>query len=602
MIKKQIWVGWWALVWAMMAMVLMHCAQPLSPTGGPRDQVPPEVVKSQPENQSLDFDGQEVKIYFSEAIRPPAFDKEIFISPLVKRPKILRSDNARRIRIRFEEPLRDSTTYVITLTEVKDLNENNSIAEAYTLAFSTGDQLDSMQIKGRIFSPKGGQGQADMKVLLFDADSAINNQFRGKRPAYITKTDAQGNFEFKYLRNTSFRAFGLIDGGQDNTYNLDTEVIAIAMDSVIQFENDTSVLSTVELFAFLPDQKPPRLLGYNWLNSRTLTARFSENLDLTGLQITIRDTLAGPSQPIRQFSFFEGPKGDAEILIAMPRKQGLYSQLQFANVRDSLGNRLDTMMVVTPRGNRKMESPILEKPTLSVEKAQWEMLLYEAYQPALHRDWIWLTDTSRIDSLQKRFPLRITSNGLRLNIKPTAQLDPEARYILHVDGKFFLDRDSSATDTVYRFALPWFKVEDYGNLSGRVELDSTYEGGPIVLHLLDSKGAIVRTSRDTIFSFPLLEPGDYRFQVIYDTDGNGVLSPGVIFPPKKPEKVLEDSAPVNIRANWDFEDHIVKPQAPKPPAIPGEGAGPPGETPPGVGPPGANPGTRPITPGRPGGN
>ena len=110
----------------------------------------PTIEKTFPENQSLHFDGNEVKIVFSEAVRAPAFDKEIFISPLVRRPKIIRSDNAKRIKIKFAEDLRPQTTYIITLTDIQDNQEGNKMEEAYILAFSTGDQLDSMAIKGEI--------------------------------------------------------------------------------------------------------------------------------------------------------------------------------------------------------------------------------------------------------------------------------------------------------------------------------------------------------------------------------------------------------------------------------------------------------------------
>ncbi|MEO1448284.1 MAG: Ig-like domain-containing protein, partial [Bacteroidota bacterium] len=116
---------WRILILTGLALSVWACAQPGTLTGGPRDEIPPTVQRTEPAAASLFFEGQSVKIVFSEPVRKPTFGKEIFISPLVKRPKIIQSDSGKRIRIEFDEPLRPETTYLITLKEIKDATESN---------------------------------------------------------------------------------------------------------------------------------------------------------------------------------------------------------------------------------------------------------------------------------------------------------------------------------------------------------------------------------------------------------------------------------------------------------------------------------------------
>jgi len=49
-------------------LLLANCAKMGSLTGGPRDEDPPDVVESTPDNFSLNFKGEEIEIQFDEFI------------------------------------------------------------------------------------------------------------------------------------------------------------------------------------------------------------------------------------------------------------------------------------------------------------------------------------------------------------------------------------------------------------------------------------------------------------------------------------------------------------------------------------------------------
>ena len=417
-----------------------------------------------------------------------------------------------------------------------------------------GNQLDSMAIKGKIIGPVMGQGEKEMTVLLFDADSIRNNDILRKRPAYITKTDDNGEFEFKYLRNAAFKVFGLKDGDQSNTYSIETELVALSEDSVIRFSDDSTQLATTRLFSFLPDDTDPQLRNYVWITPNTIAVKFSEDLRLDSLNLVLTDTLYQDSIQVESYSFQKG--SDPEVWIHMERPKSEFSLLHFTNVQDSLFNSLDTVLLVKARGDREITNPLINKPELNLEKQAWEFFTYKLFRDA-DSSLFSLTDTSRTDSLVKQFPYSFERNGFSMQIKPTTKLDGEAPYLLRIKGAFFSELDSTVGDTTYLYPIKWFNTEDYGTLSGGVAYDSSYSG-PIVLHLIDDKKKAIRTVFDTTFAFTLIPAGSYTFKIIMDADSNGVWTPGSLYPPRMPEKIYIDNSPVTIRANWDFEDHKIQ--------------------------------------------
>ncbi len=540
---------------ALLALSLTDCAKPAAPTGGPRDETPPEVVKTIPEVGSLNQETQIVKIYFDEAIKKGTYGKEIFISPLPEsRPKIILSDNAKRLTIKFEESLRPQTTYVITLTELADFNASNKMTEAFTLAFSTGDQLDSLKIEGKINSAVIGKPPEDMTVMLFDADSVINNDLFLKTPAYITKPNESGAFTFEYLRRAEYRVFAVADKDNSNSYSTPSERIAISPDSVLRFENDTISVATTELFSFVADQQAPLLQSYVWLGANTLLIKFNENLNLDELEAYISDTLGGESATLDTYTWFPNP--DPELMLYSPRSQLEYSNLSLLKIKDSLGYRSDSLLRVEPRRARKVTAPLQDKPELDPTKQYWEMLSYRPWR-TIDSSLIFLTDTNRVDSLKKRYAVTVEANAFELDVRPLGQI-PYGNYELRIEGDYFLPADSARTDTTFRYSVLWPDPVNYGTLSGSVNLDSIGYSGPIIMELYKEK-ELVATVNDTSFAFSMLSPGTYTTRVILDQDSSGIWTTGRLWPPKMPEPIYIVPDPIEIRENWDFEGHIVLP-------------------------------------------
>jgi hypothetical protein len=58
-----------------------RCANIVPPTGGPRDTIPPEIIKSTPVNYSTNFTGSGIHIEFDELIQLRNINQQFIITP-----------------------------------------------------------------------------------------------------------------------------------------------------------------------------------------------------------------------------------------------------------------------------------------------------------------------------------------------------------------------------------------------------------------------------------------------------------------------------------------------------------------------------------------
>ena len=74
---KRRWTYW--LLMVAVGVVLAACASIGSPEGGPRDYIPPQVMKTSPEPNSLNFKGNKVEITFDEIVNLKDQQKKVII-------------------------------------------------------------------------------------------------------------------------------------------------------------------------------------------------------------------------------------------------------------------------------------------------------------------------------------------------------------------------------------------------------------------------------------------------------------------------------------------------------------------------------------------
>ena len=105
----------------------VDCAKRGNPDGGPRDSIPPVIVRSVPENYTTNFKGKEIRIYFDEYIKLKNIQQQLIISPpLDNQPTIYPFNTSKYVRVVFNDTLKENTTYSINFgNSIVDNNEEN---------------------------------------------------------------------------------------------------------------------------------------------------------------------------------------------------------------------------------------------------------------------------------------------------------------------------------------------------------------------------------------------------------------------------------------------------------------------------------------------
>lgn len=272
------------IIWitvAAMFLLLSNCANPVSLTGGPRDEKEPSVdlILSTP-NEQINFLKQDVEIYFDEFIDlRDVFNNVVISPPLNKNPKI--SSRGKRLTIKFDEAevLKDDATYVINFGDaIRDFTESN-ILKNYRFVFSTGDYIDSLSISGKVTDVKTGKPVEDMNVMLYDnlSDTVV----RTERPFYFSSTDKEGNFKIENLRADTFKLFALKDANLNYLYDQDSEAIGF-LDSFIVVGEGSDTLSqryAIESFIATPKFSVKEKIVPNFGEIKLLFTASPDSLD-----------------------------------------------------------------------------------------------------------------------------------------------------------------------------------------------------------------------------------------------------------------------------------------------------------------------------------
>jgi len=142
------------------------CAKQSTPTGGPRDEDPPVVVREEPPNGTTFFNGNSFEVTFDEFIVLDNVQQKLLVSPpLQEQPEI--KIRRKTLHVEFEEELNEDMTYTFYFQDaIKDLNESNAY-DNFQYVFSTGATLDSLSVTGNIYNAFDLNPGQEILVMLF---------------------------------------------------------------------------------------------------------------------------------------------------------------------------------------------------------------------------------------------------------------------------------------------------------------------------------------------------------------------------------------------------------------------------------------------------
>lgn len=325
------------------------CANIVPPGGGARDSLPPMLVSALPKDSALKVDQQKVVITFNEFVELKNTSEQVLISPYpAKQPNI--ESKLRTVTVRLKDSLLPNTTYSIDFGDaITDLNEGN-VLRNFRYIFSTGTQIDSNELTGKVVLAETGQTDSTMFALLYtkQEDSTVAKE----TPRYVARVNSKGIFTFTNLPAGTFYVYALLDMDGNKKYNQPIEHFAF-LDSPVVVNADTK---PVLLNAYAVEKEKPKAPPTVAAKGNTIRTLLSTNNLEAGGQDFLDSFKLSYLKPIRRFDstkilllldstkrvsnlFIKNDSINKKLIIYTPWKQGsnylLYLNKDYAT--DTLG-------------------------------------------------------------------------------------------------------------------------------------------------------------------------------------------------------------------------------------------------------------------------
>ncbi|MFZ4706333.1 MAG: Ig-like domain-containing protein [Bacteroidales bacterium] len=550
---------WTSVVFLAFVIVLSSCAVQSPISGGEKDVTPPVPLGSTPENFSTGFKDQRIIITFNEFITLKDIDKQVLISPPVeKAPKF--KIRGKSLIISFEEPLQKEATYNIFFgSAITDLTEGNALTD-YSFVFSTGNQLDSLEIAGKVYQAFDLQPPKEALAMLYDKNNDSLPYL--SRPFYLSRINADGGFRIGNLREGHFKMIVLEDLNGNYLYDRG-ESIAFT-DSLItankpEIPKHDSVGKTIvveeknvkipSLAFFRESDSVQRVLKASLVAPNHLLLSFKLGvkkplLSVPGKDIkndwyllesnTTGDTLncwlKNISGDSLRFVVNDGSQVIDTINISLEFKTKESRKVQ----REGVVEKLQIRSNAPRQGNFPLNSPFVLLAGNPLAKADFKSIML-------------------VEGVDTLFPGAMFSDNLNHRITVNRLLVEGKKYQLIVPDSAFEDIYGHLNDSI-KMQFNTRLLSDYGSLIMNVKVT---DAQPYVIQLFTEAGKLVKEERidsDKKLTFSFLLPGKYKLKAIVDKNHNGKWDTGNYLGHLQPEMVINYKTVIDLRANWEQEE------------------------------------------------
>ncbi|MDA1267630.1 MAG: Ig-like domain-containing domain [Bacteroidetes bacterium] len=532
------------------SLLCLSCAKQSSPTGGPRDEEPPNLIAINPSNQSTSISPEKILLTFDEYVGLENPAKGVVITPKINKDLVEFTALKNTITVLLKQKLADSTTYVFDFQKsVVDISERNPV-ENLKLVFSTGPQIDSLNLSGSLRFPLS-EGQEDYKnVLIGIYPLTDSTDVFSAQPYYLGQVDTLGNFNLSNLKEGAYRAYAW----KDNNGNLKAEYKSEDYD----FLPDTLFLNANSIDSAFFNLSKADLTPIKILR----TSSFGQNFDVILNRNPIQSSLemAGLGKDL---FYVQGEKR----LRIYPKTVVSDSIRLRVTVQDSVGFTKDSLIWAKfPSSDRKPEKLSVQ---VNSGKSFYQTLKMELKfnKP--------ITQV-RLDSLS----IKADSTFIPIRKEMLSFADSSKRDLLRIH--LFLP-DSIETELISLIA----KKSTFQDIEGEVNekpLQANYKKlkrqnladgisgeirnatAPLVLQLINGKKEVAYElilDKGNKFSFSLLDPGTYSLRVIEDQNGNGIWDPSNYQLRRSAERIFyyegeDQTRDLIVRGGWTVEDLIIQ--------------------------------------------
>ena len=584
-------------------MMIAGCARMGQPDGGWYDDRPPQIIATTPADNGTGVKEKKVVICFDEYIKVEDATNNVVVSPpQLEMPEI--KGAGKKIVVELKDSLKENTTYTIDFSDaITDNNEGNPLGN-YTFTFSTGAQVDTMEVSGTILDASNLEPVKGIMVGLY-ADLE-DSAFYTKPLLRVARTDSRGRFIIRGVAKGKYRAYALQDMDGDYKYSQKGEMIAFS-DRIIE-----------------PTCGPDTRQDTIWRDSlridtiirRGFTHFYPDDVVLRAFTVPLTDRYMIKNQrqePERMDFFFSYgsdslPKmrglnfdADSAFIVdasikkdtitywlkdtALVNRDSLEIEYSY-HITDTLGQlvpQTDTLLMVPKISydkRMKMHEKELEKWQKQQDKFKKKGERYDSVWTPKPLDirvtapssltpesYLYFTmpaplarcDTSKIH-LQAKVDTLWVPQKFDWQPRPQSILSYRLEAVWTPGTEYQLEIDSAAFESIYgivndkmKSTLKCKSEDEFGSLV--VKIGGLPDSTTAIVQLLDKQDGVVkeaRTQDDGSAEFYWLSEGKFYLRAFIDRNGNGIWDSGDFYKALQPEEMFYLPKVIEIKANWDI--------------------------------------------------
>ncbi len=561
------------------------CANIGNPTGGPKDTIPPVLIKTIPELRSINFGGSDVRFTFDEYIIPDDIRENLVISPPMKKKPMIKM-KGKTLIVEFQQEPQKETTYSLDFKDaVADNNEKNPI-EDFRFSFSTGARFDSLRISGFVKNALNQEPVEKALVMLHRQNEYTF--FIDSIPDYIGTTNKEGFFVIDNVAPGEYRLDALTDADNSLTYNSNAELIAFA-DSIMVpsakyiAEPDTMIkgLDTLvvsghvdfspgtQYLMMFEEEKFDQFLN----DSKRIQANKCDFYFAETLSDSFRINLLKPAVQNKDWSFIENNLKRDSITVwltdtIISNRDTLKFELMYEALDslDQLKMKRDTVELVytvpkAPKQKKKKDDkPEIQTINLnnninSSAHDLYQKIKIEAPEPLSEFDLSKISLFVFEDTVKTQIPITVEkdTNSIRQYFIEH-NWEPNTNYLFQIDSaaaRNIYGHPSNKTEQKFRT-----QKEDY---YGKIFVTLTGLPSPAIVQLLanDKDERILQKIQvlgDGRIEFPYLKPEKYIIRLILDPNKNGKWDTGFLADNLQPERVIYYPKVIKVRSNFEIKE------------------------------------------------
>lgn len=577
------------------------------PQGGPKDLTPPKAASMTPENNATNVSKKKIELQFNEFVEVKSAQQKVIVSPPQKIPATIQA-NGKKVTIEFADSLIPNTTYTIDFTDaLRDLNEGN-VLDGFTYAFSTGNEIDTMQISGRVLNAMDLNPLSGVQVGIYETN--LKGDSTGplyQMPLRITKTDSTGHFTIKNIKDGTYDIYALEDKNSDyiltkgECFGFIDNSVKTAVESIERRDTvridlakaDVNSKKKKKKLAEIPDSLRYKdtivhsivqhytpddiLLLASAMPTTPQKVKKTERKSPFRIDIFMQNKTARKRPEVRCLNEENADilkcysKENDSITIwikdsVMAAADTIKLEVKYETL-DSLDKPTDKADTIKAVFSKKMLQKLKkEKQTLGFAKIEDNVPFYAPLRVAFDRP-VSEIDTSKIklysaeDTTWTQVPLTqytvteidstsSTNSGYFAGYEYKVEWNEELKYTIKVDSGAAIGL-GGVTNKEFKKEFKIIGSDKYANL----KVITKNSGKNPVIQLLNNKDEIIREKREdangTLFEH--LAQGDYYLRLYNDENNDGEWTPGDFKEKRHVEKVFYLNTKVHLRANWDID-------------------------------------------------